>query len=181
MKISQMKKAEIMEYLKRLGDKYKYVLAVCIVGLALVSFPTEQKEERVQASTKEDMFFSKDETAGDMEKRLEEVLSQISGVGRVEVMLTLKSGSRWVYAYNENKNMSQNQETQNADTSRDMVLTGSSGSQQPVVVQVDKPCYMGALIVCDGAADSSVRLDMTNAVSSLTGISSDKIVISKMK
>ena len=45
MKISQMKKAEIMEYLKRLGDKYKYVLAVCIVGLALVSFPTEQKEE----------------------------------------------------------------------------------------------------------------------------------------
>ena len=116
-----------------------------------------------------------------MEERLEEVLSQISGVGRVEVMLTLKSGSRWVYAYNENKNMSQNQETQNADTSRDMVLTGSSGSQQPVVVQVDKPCYMGALIVCDGAADSSVRLDITNAVSSLTGISSDKIVISKMK
>ena len=61
MKISQMKKAEIMEYLKRLGDKYKYVLAVCIVGLALVSFPTEQKEESVQASTKEDMFFSEDD------------------------------------------------------------------------------------------------------------------------
>ena len=35
----------------------------------------------------------------------------------------------------------------------------------------------GAVVVCDGASDAQVRLDVTEAVSAYTGLSSDKIKV----
>ena len=39
----------------------------------------------------------------------------------------------------------------------------------------------GAVVVCDGAELATVRLDVTNAVISYTGLGSDKISVMKMK
>ena len=39
----------------------------------------------------------------------------------------------------------------------------------------------GAVIVCSGADDARVRLDVTNAVAAYTGLGSDKITVMKMK
>ena len=38
----------------------------------------------------------------------------------------------------------------------------------------------GVVVVCDGAEDAKVRLDIIRAVSSYTGFASDKITILKM-
>lgn len=39
----------------------------------------------------------------------------------------------------------------------------------------------GAVVVCDGAELATVRLNVTNAVTSYTGLGSDKISVMKMK
>ncbi len=39
----------------------------------------------------------------------------------------------------------------------------------------------GAVVLCDGAEESAVRLCVTNAVSAYTGLGSDKIRVIKMK
>ena len=39
----------------------------------------------------------------------------------------------------------------------------------------------GAVIVCQGADDPEVRLNVTNAVAAYTGLGSDKITVMKMK
>lgn len=39
----------------------------------------------------------------------------------------------------------------------------------------------GAVIVCSGADDARVRLDVTNAVAAYTGLGSDKITVMTMK
>ena len=43
------------------------------------------------------------------------------------------------------------------------------------------PTYQGAVVVCEGAGSSTVRLAVVNAVSVLTGLSSDKISVVKWK
>ena len=43
------------------------------------------------------------------------------------------------------------------------------------------PRFQGAVIICDGADDSALKLQITNAVSSITGIPSNKIEVIKMK
>ena len=41
--------------------------------------------------------------------------------------------------------------------------------------------HSGAVVLCDGAASASVRLAVTNAVASYTGLGCDKIQVMKMK
>ena len=43
------------------------------------------------------------------------------------------------------------------------------------------PVYKGAVVVCEGADHASVKLNIVQAVSSLTGLGSDKITVLKMK
>ena len=170
-----MDKRKIVEYFTAGFDKYKYILMVCLVGLALTCFPSAAKDKAPQAAS--DMS----EDTGILEERLEDILSQMSGAGRVKVMLTAKGSSRSLYAYNEDKSISRSDGSQTSDIRSSLVCTGGSSSQQPVAVGTDGPEYRGALIVCDGADDPHIRLEMTQAVTSLTGIGADSIVISKMK
>lgn len=41
--------------------------------------------------------------------------------------------------------------------------------------------WAGAVVVCEGGGSASVRLELTRAVSALTGLSSDKITVVKGK
>jgi stage III sporulation protein AG len=43
------------------------------------------------------------------------------------------------------------------------------------------PSFGGAVIVCEGAGNSLVELEITKAVSALTGLSTDKIAVLPMK
>lgn len=169
-----MDKNKFLEYLRTALDKYKYVLITCLVGMALVCFPSFGGDEE-NAETPENADVAA------LEQKLESILAEMSGVGRVKVVLTAKSSSQAVYAFNENKKISDSENGRSADQSASLVSVGSSGSQQPVKIRVDEPEYRGAFIVCDGGDSSKVRLEVTRAVSSLTGVSSDNIVISKMK
>ena len=56
-----------------------------------------------------------------------------------------------------------------------------SGSQETVTVQEIYPRYQGALLVCAGGDDPTVRLQLTEAMSALTGLGADKISISQGK
>ena len=53
--------------------------------------------------------------------------------------------------------------------------------QTGLVQQVNPPTYLGAVIVCQGADSASVRLAIVEAVGSVTGLSTDKITVLKMK
>ena len=43
------------------------------------------------------------------------------------------------------------------------------------------PEYRGALVVAQGADNAAIKLAITQAVAGLTGLSSDKITVVKMK
>ena len=43
------------------------------------------------------------------------------------------------------------------------------------------PVFRGAVVLCDGADDASVRLSVTQAVSTVCGIGADKVTVLKMK
>ena len=54
-------------------------------------------------------------------------------------------------------------------------------ADEVVVTRRMYPVYQGAVVVCQGAGDSRVRLTVVDAVSVLTGLSSDKISVVKWK
>ena len=52
-----------------------------------------------------------------------------------------------------------------------------SGTQEVVPLQTLAPEFRGALVVCPGGGDARVRLMLTQAVSALTGLGTDRISI----
>ena len=59
-----------------------------------------------------------------------------------------------------------------------MVVVGTgSGTQEVVVTNRVYPRYVGALVVCEGGGSAGVRLAVTQAVSALTALPSDKITV----
>ena len=78
----------MMEKLKDILNKYRFVVLVALAGVVLMLLPAGKQETEAADTAGEEMSFSLEET----ERRMAEVLSAMDGVGRVQVMLTLKNG-----------------------------------------------------------------------------------------
>ena len=61
------------------------------------------------------------------------------------------------------------------------VVGGSGIGAGVVVTQSRYPEFIGALVVCEGGGSSAVRLAVTQAVSALTGLPSDRITVVRGK
>lgn len=145
--------------------KYQYVLVVVLLGVVLMLIPQSPREIQT--------VIEKEETvAPDLEQQLSAILSQISGVGKAEVLLTEAVGRDTVYQVDTRQNQG------NADT---VIVTDQNREETGLVKQILAPVYRGAVIVCQGADRAGVRLAVVDAVKSVTGLSSDCITVLKMK
>ena len=107
-----------------------------------------------------------------------QLLGRMSGVGRVQVMLSLKTGPTLQLA--QDMDLEQ-EEGSLRQRSQPVTVNRGSGKQEVVVTQRLYPTYQGAVVVCQGAGDSRVRLRVMETVAVLTGLSSDKISVVQWK
>lgn len=63
-------------------------------------------------------------------------------------------------------------------TSEPVLLDGGD-REETVVTRMAYPTYRGALVVCQGGDRADVKLAVTEAVSALTGLSSDRVTVAK--
>lgn len=154
--------------------KYRFAALVALAGVVLMLLPGK-KDSMPDAETAEGETFSLEES----ERRMAEVLGAMDGVGRVQVMLTLRSGETLSLA--EDSSASQGSGGDVRRESQVLTVNRGSGKQEVVVTQRMYPVYQGAVVVCQGAGNSQVRLTVIDAVSVLTGLSSDKISVVKWK
>lgn len=157
--------------LRELLDKYKYVLIVLAVGLALLLWPAGEKERPAETAgqSREEFDLSA------LEAKLSQTLSQVEGAGEVTVALTVKSGMEQVLAADRSTSMT---ERENSVEEKTVVI--NTGSGQEAVVRLQRyPVFQGAVVVCQGGDRADVRLLLTQAVSALTGLGADKITVCK--
>ncbi|NLG79029.1 MAG: stage III sporulation protein AG [Firmicutes bacterium] len=123
-----------------------------------------------------------------LERRLEEVLRQVEGAGRVSVKLTFATGRMYEYAENATREESTTKEhdsggvrreTTEVRTSGEVVTTQERGSGYtvPVVRNVLEPRVQGVLVVSDGARDARVRSALTEAVATVLDIPPHKVAV----
>ena len=171
-------KTQLSELQKRLSagiSKFRLPLLIFAAGLLLMLLPTGKRSTQAvqtaaQAAQTQELTPSQEE--------MEAILSRIDGVGRVDLLLTLRTSGASVYQTDTRTVTSGSGTTEECQT----VFGQTSGSgKEPVVQTTLAPQYQGALIVCDGADRASVRLAVVQAVTSLTGLGSNQIAVVKMK
>jgi len=154
--------------------KYKYALLVLAVGIALMLVPSPQKEQ----PGKSEIPVTEVPIQKSVEDRLEEILSQIDGAGKVEVMLTVGAGAETVYQTEESTSVS---DTSNSVQKSVVTVTDADRNQTGLICQIKPPEYLGAIVVCQGAENPQTRLAIVNAVAGVTGLRTDRISVLKMK
>jgi stage III sporulation protein AG len=150
------------EEIKALLEKKKWtgkdlMIGIVVIGvlIAVLFVPTGEKRgnafAEIQTSVSE---MTTTETSleyeEELEMRLEAILSQMEGVGAVDVMITLKPSSK----------------------TQDKSFTYTAQNTYPEVE--------GVFVVSQGGDDSSVKLAITEAIQALFGIDVHKIKIVKM-
>lgn len=154
----------------------KYVALTAALGIVLLLLPggNEKKQEDGAPDAAEDF----DRTA--LQEEMEEILSSLDGVGHLKLMLTVDGGSAYELARDEAQTQKRGGEDTGERTQKsETVVLGSGASAEVVVTRSRFPAFIGALVVCEGGDRAEVRLRVTQAVTALTGLSSERITVVK--
>lgn len=155
--------------------KYRYVLLILLVGLGMMLLPSGNGKKEKVLQTTEPLKEVKWEISAE---ELANILSQIKGAGKVEVLLTCAAGEQTLYQSDQRITTSEQGKTSEYDT---VILSDSSRTEGALVSQVLPPKYLGAVVVCQGADNPAVRLAVSDAVGKATGLGTDRISVLKMK
>ena len=166
-----MDRIKFREKLSEMFDKYKYVLLVIALGLALMLWPSNESPAQAVQMPPQPVHQES------VTEELTDILGQIRGVGRVRVMVTERTGAQTHYQTDESGSQDAAQITNDSRT----VLISSGGEEAGLIKSVSAPVYLGAIVVCQGADDPAVCLAISQAVSAVTGITTDRISVLKMK
>lgn len=155
--------------------KNKYVLIMAAAGLILMLFSLNSDSGTSKADTTvlSETGFSVEE----LEEKIADALSEISGAGKVRVVLTVKSSTEQVVAENSESTETSDDNGTESENSVQTVVIDAGNSEAPVTLKYIYPEFQGALIIAEGADNAAVRLAITDAVASLTGIGTDRITV----
>ncbi|MBC7766118.1 MAG: stage III sporulation protein AG [Hyphomonadaceae bacterium] len=184
-----------MEQLKKLFEKYKtdkklmnllimfvFGVILLIAGGTLMDNPSPKTTKTDQANTQ------KVQKDGDLNIRLESILSQIKGAGQVSVMVHLIGGKEIVTASDLKKGETVTEEKDSGgglrkvtqtDTEQKVVMTGSQAA--PVVVKELEPMVQGVIVLSDGASDPAVKEALHEAAKTVLGIPAYKVQVFEKK
>ena len=150
---------------KRVPKQVFWVLLALAAGLLLL---LPRRTEASDASREGEFPFSLEAE----EKRIETALSRIEGAGKVTVVLTLEASEERVYARNTDSDRQGETGSGRSEERSEVARVGDAA----LTVKVAYPRYRGALIVTEGSG-SSLKLDVTQAVAALTGLTTDRITV----
>ena len=170
------------------------IILIAIAGIVLlaanfsewknaISEKTEKKEEKTVQTDQNDAYVSA------LENKLVHILENVDGVGKAEVMITLKSSKESVL----NKDLSEEKQTEeersgetqkvnkNQKKQEETILSDSSGNSAPYIIKELEPEISGIVISCEGAGNKVVEASVLEAVQVLFGVSANHIKVLKME
>ena len=118
---------------------------------------------------------------------LKNLLEKMEGGGSVEVKINYESSEVKVPAVDNatKKNTTEETDTEggvrnNIEESNDSAIV-MTNSDEPLVLQTNKPNITGIIIVAEGSENSKIKYNIQKAVSSLYDVGMDKVSVLSMK
>lgn len=125
-----------------------------------------------------------------LERKLEDILGKIEGVGRVSILITYSETSQVVAMYNETQKESETEEADNGggtrkitqiDSSKEVIYKEENGEKIPVTQKTILPKIEGAIITAEGAGNAQIKTFIIQAVEAATGLATHKIQVFTMQ
>lgn len=152
----------------KLPKKNQLVIMLLIgILLVVIAMPTEKKEKNTGQPVEMEQH-SADSYEKMTEKRLEQILGKVEGVGKVKVMVTFKTTSEKIV---------EKDREENAETT--IYNSTSGGEQTPYVSKEIHPQIEGVVVIAEGGANAVIVKNITEAVQALFDVDTHKIKVMK--
>ncbi len=168
-------------------ERKNLLLIIFLIGLLLITFiPSFTKKE---ADIDNNLLVHDITTSRsyetELEQRLEQTLSNVSGAGDVDVLITTTKGAEIVVSENfEEINNLTNDENGNRTTEQKTIKKSTQvlgQNDEPLVLTELNPTISGVIIVSSGANDVYVKDSLIRSVSTLLDIPSYKVEVLQKK
>lgn len=108
-----------------------------------------------------------------VEQKLENILSQISGISDVSVALTYSNNGNSTPIYNTKETINETQST----TEKNVAYNEENGDKVAVIATTTLPSVEGAIVVAKGASSVEIKSKIANAVAISVGIPVYKVQV----
>ena len=187
---------EWVEKGKKIGVIRLGLLIVAGLVLLIASFDgKEEHKTQTQIHTQNEETQSEEQQLNtyieNMETRLTNVLSQVDGIGKVQVMITAKATQEKVVLKDAPYKKTTVKEEDSTGATRESKETTSEegtilekqqdGSESPYITKELQPEIEGVVVIAEGAAQKQIEAEINDAVVALFSVPSHKIKVMKMK
>lgn len=159
----------------------KHIEIYLAVGLALIvaliyfsSLGASSSNKKNGSSTNEDnlnlKFTSSQEYVCYLENKLENVITNVKGVGEADIIITLEKGFEYIYVTEEETNT-----TTNGSVITKVSVVMIDG--QPVLKDEIYPLIKGIVVVADGVGDIDVKMNVLSLIQTVIDVDNSKINI----
>lgn len=185
--------------LKRMGEqltgllsdkdkRVRLIVALGILGMALIFFSTlsNPRQEPQQAMAEASL----DEYAVSVEGKLYDIISEVRGVGRLKIMVTIESGTEYVYAQAKRVTTDKSQDLNSEASGRIqqkenieqsyVMVENQNGRKEALIETQLQPKIQGVVIICEGADDPRVEQRIINVVTTALNIPSTKVCVAQI-
>ena len=150
---------------------------ILIIGIVIILFANSCSgfTNKSQSLNKNNVI---NNSTKEVEKEIENILSKISGVGRVNVMITYEDMGQKHYVSDttsENSNSTDKNLRTQTQTKQTRKLVTSS--DEPIITRESYPKVMGVIVVCDGGVNLDVKENITNALKAVLDVADHKISV----
>ena len=160
-----MKKTKILK-----NFKYEYVVIIILVIVAICVFFSSNITSFSFFESKSD---SNENLQVNMEEKLNNLISKIENVGKVNVLINYDGTNEQIILKNTESKIENGVKVETETA----VLIGG----KPYVIKENSPKVNGVVVVCEGADNLSVKLNIIEVIKTMLNVSSENIKIIKMK
>lgn len=176
--------AEKLKGLFKRENRTKFLI-IMLISVAMLIFISEMLSdgETVNEST-EAVGYDIDTVTLQTEERMEKILENINGVGKVEVMVTFEGGVKNTYAVERatTEELSENQDgdkEERNEISEKYIIIDNGNGEEALIEYFTLPKVSGVVVVCDGGGSTAVRERVISAVTTALNIGSDRVYVTQ--
>lgn len=178
LKIPFLKKLKTVKHLDYI------VVGVLVIILLFILFNGSFKLDKNSAKNENKTYISMEDYSSYMEEKLSNALSNIEGVGDVDVVISFESGYEKIPAYSKDSASDLKDESRTGDS---LLYKTSKENTTPIVVNGEVlilkevcPKALSAIVIAEGGNNGKVKYLLTMATKTILDISTEKIEIFSM-
>lgn len=167
------------------------LLIITVVAINMIWGKDEEKQEEKAnykvLATKDENSNIIESTEYDLQTELEDILSKMDGIGKVDVLVTYSQTNTVVPMYSESQSSTVTEETDSSGGTRKQESSNvdkelvTDGDNNAITQTVMLPKVEGAIVIAEGGGNATIKANIIQAVSAVTGLATYKVQVFEMK